>query len=267
MKDASAYVVDCKANDLVAFKTIKSADEVDAEDFVHVALSKLVKQNKTIVVKIHEADTEFAVKEVKSMKTLAKYRNVVRYICSFECLDNFEKWIKPVKEDVRFCTGGPQKLCFIAMEYIPDGDLTEFLRNHSHDIKLVKSLLLQIAMVIVELGTIYKLCHGDINSGNILIAKTSKKNLTYQLFDEKYTLPTFGFIPIMLDFGHCREYEHRASNKKAILQDVLSAWSVFANWLPIYLEPIIRSFVGDELKTNKHLKDVKGAMDRLANLF
>ena len=55
-------------------------------------------------------------------------------------------------------------------EYIAHGDVSDFLRfpQESH---VIKSIILQVACIIMQLASIYKIYHGDINSGNILIDK------------------------------------------------------------------------------------------------
>jgi len=269
MKDAHTYTVSCLENNLIGYKTLKSANEVDPEDFVHVILSKLSKETK-VIVKIHEANSMFAKNEVMAMKALKEYRNTVHYICDFVCQDNIDRWQEPVKDAQKFClfsenlSSKSVNLHFIVMEYIPNGDLSHLLR-HLQDTDVLTSLFLQTALVIIELGSIYKICHGDINSGNILITTTKKSTLSYSILGKPMKIKTFGHVPIFLDFGRCSLYEKITKNKYDILQDVLTAFSVYSGWMQPDLKVKVRDFVTNELAVNK--RDLMKLIERVETMF
>lgn len=250
MKDVNTYTIACQENDLVGYKTLKSANEVDPEDFVHVILSKVAK-NKKVVVKIHEAKSPFASNEIMAMTALKGYRNTVKYVCDFTCQDNVDRWQKNVVSPQTFCiANGVANFHFIVMEYIHNGDLGDFFKTQQ-DTNILKSFFVQSALVIIELGSIYKIAHGDLNSGNILVAKTNKSSLTYNLFGTRTKVATFGVIPIFLDFGRCSKYEKHTRNKYDILQDVLLLFGIFSAWMQEDLKSKVRDFVANQLKSNK----------------
>ena len=251
MKDVSTFT--CKENDLIGISSIKTADEVDEEDFVHVLLSKIVRINKKVVVKIHMAESIFAIKEVKALKTLSNYRNTVKYICDFTCMDNINRWQRPIDKSnkQKMCSSGSNKLHFIVMEYIEDGDLATFLKEQTQHIDVLKSFFLQTAYTIIEIGKIYQLSQGDINSGNILVVKTSKSKLTYTVLDTKTIVKTYGFLPVFIDYGRSYFYEKNVKPNASIIDDILMAFNVYSRWLTSpKLQKHIIEFIANELRTN-----------------
>ena len=59
-------------------------------------------------------------------------------------------------------------------EYIAHGDVSDFLKGNQ-EVSIIKSIILQVACITMQLASIYKIYHGDINSGNILIDITNEK--------------------------------------------------------------------------------------------
>ena len=120
-------------------------------------------------------------------------------------------------------------------------------------------------MVIIELGSIYKISHGDLNSGNILVATTDKTKVSYMILVKKLKVDTFGILPIFLDFGRCTLYDKNTKNKYDILQDVLMIFGVFSAWMHADLKAKVRDFVTDQLKTNK--RDLLLLIDKIDTIF
>ena len=241
---------------MTGYKSLKSADEVDPEDFVHVILTRLVHdKKKKLVVKIHEAGSMFASREIKAMKKFDGYRNTVQLVCDFVCQDDKARWQWPISKKTSFCNGsngnGSSLLHFIAMEYIHDGDLGEFL-SRTRDCQVLASFFLQTTRVIIELGSIYKIAHGDINSGNIMVTTTKKARLAYNCMGNIVHVDPCGYIPVFLDYGRSTDYEDNTKNKRDILQDVLMAFHVYSNWMASQkLKTNVRSFIQNEMNHNK----------------
>jgi serine/threonine protein kinase len=86
----------------------------------------------------------------------------------------------------------------------------------TNNVNVIKSLILQITCVIIELSTIYNIYHGDINSGNILIDSTNERTLDYYIEGEKYNIESYGIIPKIIDFGRSYFYkeDENMSNHK-----------------------------------------------------
>jgi serine/threonine protein kinase len=211
IRDMTSYKVKCGKDLLLGYKSIKSAEETSMypNDFVHVIKSKLENYNDPVVVKIYDSENISLLREIKILERINGYRNTAILICHFSCKDNkknyFSKIIKPMKP-IRFCANGSHSLHYFVYEYIATGDISTFFTKNT-DKKVIKTFALQLTAVIIELASIYKIYHGDINSGNIMIDTTEEKTLDYCIENETVTIETHGIIPKMIDYGKSGFYE------------------------------------------------------------
>jgi serine/threonine protein kinase len=146
--------------------------------------------NKPVIVKVYDSDNFHLPFELKILKVITGYRNTTHLICDFElsCKDN------------------ENKLHFFVYEYIANGDVSDFLDKNPDENK-IKSLLLQITCVIIQLATIYNIYHGDINSGNLLIDTTNDGFIDYCIEGESITIETYGIMPKIIDYGRSNFYK------------------------------------------------------------
>lgn len=175
----------------------------------------------------------FVTNELQLLQHLKDCTNVVQYICHFTCQDDIHRWMKHLNmssERTPCLENGKDALTFIVMEYIQDGDLEAFLRQQRHA-KYTMAFFKLVALVIMELGDVYKVYHGDLNSGNILMKKTTKQYKTFKIDGKTYRAETNGYVPVLIDFGRGGTYCATAKNRKQIISDVFLAWSVMVMWL------------------------------------
>ena len=240
--NVESYRVSCENNHIEAFKTLKAAEEVglDIDEFTHVLLSHLGDTRKEVVVKVHDSRSRFIRHELNILRILKGFRNTVALLCDFKCNDDKQRWLKNIKRSTTLCKlNGKDSLHYFVMEYIPNGDLVDFIKEISfiyqqdtkQGLKLLQSLFLQIALAIMHMGTVYKVYHGDLNSGNILIYKTSKKSVKYNVFDKEYMVNTHGFYPVFIDFGRAGTYDMRSKNKSPIKDDICIVGNVIVSWI------------------------------------
>ena len=213
----------------------KAAEETSMhkDDFVHVILSKLQDYDKPVVVKVYDANKLHLLLEKKILEKIRGYRNTARLICEFSCDDNKNNYITKLTKQIKFCERGTNKLLyaerplgistlrnadafhklyFFVYEYIAHGDISDYLKK-TRDVQIIKTLILQVVCVIIELATIYKVCHGDLNSGNILIKTTDEKTLEYRIGDEIVVIESNGIIPLIIDFGRSKFYDEPINNQ------------------------------------------------------
>lgn len=204
------YKINCGKNKLYGFKSLKAAEDTSMhkDDFVHVVLSKLQDYDKPVIVKVYDANKLDLLLERKILAKMRDYRNTARLICEFSCDDDKNKLTRQIK----FCERGTNKLYFFVYEYIAHGDISDYLQK-TRDVKIIKTLILQVVCVIIELATIYKVCHGDLNSGNILINTTDEKTLEYRIGDEIIIIESNGIIPIIIDFGRSKFHREPINNQ------------------------------------------------------
>jgi serine/threonine protein kinase len=202
------YKINCGKNMLIGYETIKGSEETSnhKDDFVHVVLSKLKDYDKPVVVKVYEEDNFHLHIELNILKKVRDFRNTPTIICDFSCNDDKNKYITKIKKQIQFCGKSTNKLHFFVYEYIVNGDISVFL-SKNQDIEIIKSIILQTTCVIIQLASIYKIYHGDINSGNILIDTISDDNINYCIEDETFVIKTHGFIPKIIDFGRSNFYK------------------------------------------------------------
>jgi serine/threonine protein kinase len=199
----------------------KAAEETSMhkDDFVHVILSKLQDYDKPVVVKVYDANKLHLLLEKKILEKIRGYRNTARLICEFSCDDNKNNYITKLTKQIKFCERGTNKLYFFVYEYIAHGDISDYLKK-TRDVQIIKTLILQVVCVIIELATIYKVCHGDLNSGNILINTTDEKTLEYRIGDEIVVIESNGIIPIIIDFGRSKFYRE-SINYQDVWYDII----------------------------------------------
>ena len=207
------YKINCGKNLLIGYDTIKASEETSnhKDDFVHVVLSRLKDYNKPVIVKVYDEDNFHLNIELNVLEKVTGFRNTAQLICHFSCNDDKNKYVTKIKNQIRFCSNGLDKLHFFVYEYIEKGDVSDFLIK-IQDKNIIVSLILQISCLIIQLASIYKIYHGDINSGNILIDTINEKTIDYCIEDEIFTIENHGIIPKIIDYGRSNFYKDNISN-------------------------------------------------------
>lgn len=228
------YKINCGKNKLYGYKSFKSAEEASMhkDDFVHVVLSKLQDYDKPVVVKIYDANKLYLLLERKILEKIRDYRNTAKLICEFSCDDDKNNYITKLTRQIRFCERGTNKLYFFVYEYIDHGDISDYLQK-TRDIKIIKTLILQMVCVIIELATMYKVCHGDLNSGNILIDTTDEKTLEYRIGDEIVVIESNGIIPKIIDFGRSK-FHTEPINIEHVWYDIIMVITLINTYVKNY---------------------------------
>jgi len=223
------YKINCGKNLLLGYHTIKASEETSMhkDEFVHVVLSKLKDYNKPVIVKVYDTDNYHLHIELNILKNITGFRNTAQLICDFLCNDDKNKYITKIKKQIRFCGDGLNKLHFFVYEYIAHGDVSDFLTPQNQNINVIKSLILQIICVIIQLASIYKVYHGDINTGNILIDALNEKTIDYCIEDETFSIESFGIIPKIIDYGRSNFYKGVVPNEQVWFDIILTVGVIY----------------------------------------
>jgi serine/threonine protein kinase len=201
LRKVATYRLACNEKDVTGIRSLKTGDN----DFGHVMLGKLRKLKEPVIVKVFSTDFSnvHLTKELAVLKRLDGthfQRNLARYICDFSCLDDEARWRDLIETGRRVCIdNGPNALHFVVMEYVPDGDLTQFVRNASRH--QLKSFITQLVLTYADLMTNFAIMHNDIHTGNILVRRTTRKTVSYHINGKIYRVKTEGFMPVLVDFG------------------------------------------------------------------
>jgi len=249
------YKINCGKNLLVGYNTIKASEETSMhkDDFVHVLLTELQNYNKPVIVKVYDEYNFHLPIELKILKNIIGYRNTPQLICDFSCNDNKNKYIAKIKRQMRFCGNGSHKLHFFVYKYIANGDLSDFL-SKNQEINIIKSLILQMTCVIIQLVSIYKIYHGDINSGNIIVDTINERTVDYCIEDETFIIESHGIIPKIIDFGRSNFYKENISNDDVWFDIVLMLGVIYPY---IQNEELKKKFLEISNKTELHLPSLK----------
>jgi serine/threonine protein kinase len=226
--DVETFRVVCNdPSEVELFFSLKDAreDGFTDEEFVHVAKGKLLRFQKSCIVKVNASNSKFLFQELKALNLLLAYPHVVQYLCHFTCKDHTRKWKNKLNAQTFACDpSGKRSLTFIVMEYIKFGSINKLLKESTSK-ELLLSLFLQTAMIMLELGKLYNILHGDLHTGNILIKKSKKKYFTYM---RKYKIPLFGYRVVLIDFGRSKIYKSTLADAD-ILDDIAIVFEIYRN--------------------------------------
>lgn len=197
-KDANAHIV--------GLKSLKPPDpEVDY--FVHVALAKYYGNGdkgineKELVIKLQSRRTHIT-NELNIYNILKGKNNIIHFICDFPCMFNKIRWSKPLTKPSSLCEESGTPYHMIIMEYI-NNDLADFLEANQYTENMFNSIVRQVGLSLMEIHMNYRLCHGDINRGNILLETGGEpKDIVYRIGDLTETVSTEGNEVIWIDFQH-----------------------------------------------------------------
>jgi len=128
-------------------------------------------------------------------------------LCDFACNDDKTRYITKLQQPIMFChTPSPDKLNFFVFEYLQFGDISDYIVKQT-DPQAVYTIILQMVCVIIQLASKYRILHGDLNTGNILVDTTDEKMVGYAIDNKTISIASYGFIPKLIDYGKCIIFE------------------------------------------------------------
>jgi serine/threonine protein kinase len=134
-----------------------------------------------IVVKIGDSDD--IRREYEMSTQLQSIKGFVKYICFFQCNDNFRNI--PSADRTTLCKGEGRQMKVILMPYFPLGSIASFhWQNYTieHFHTCLKHAILSMITAFFKLNIL----HGDFHIGNVLLKKTKQKTISY-------SIPNLGF--------------------------------------------------------------------------
>ena len=257
-----------------AENVVEASTGDEPNEFVHVIKSVLDNYKKPVIVKIHDSVSYFVEKEITALNKLSEFENSVKKICDFSCfgcgirsiaedtthvlkddigdlqnMDDKARWKHMINHPIKFCNNKKNRLHFIVLEYIENGDIDLFFsKNPSKE--MICSFFLQIELSIIKLALDYRISHGDLNSGNILISGTEKSRIHYKIMGKEYRIASHGIIPKFIDYGRSTNYVGKIY-PSYILDDIYTCLSVLVIYMKNEeLKTKFQQFIVDESKTN-----------------
>lgn len=85
------------------------------------------------------------------------------------------------------------------MEYVKGVSLEHFAKTYSYNITL--ALAKQVMLAVCSAQEKVNFTHYDLHPGNIIVRECAQQTLEYTIRGKKYTVPTYGYIAVIIDFG------------------------------------------------------------------
>ena len=167
-------------------KILRELKPTNFKDDNRVLLGVLEK-HKNVVIKIGES---MNLKKEYDFCELLEQRRVdgfVKFICYFSCNDNYKDHHGSTST---LCNGPGNKMKCLVMKYYLHGSIRDkkWTKDNFH---ILKSLLSQSVIAIINAYQMCGIIHNDLNGGNILIDTTKKSTL--------YDIPTHGYKIVIMD--------------------------------------------------------------------
>ena len=199
------------------YKNKKHLDEALVFDKINVNVKFVGKggQGKVYLVKSltdQESCGYIVVKVIKNCREMLNELEIIPH-----CKEVIEKFISPnflyyygIKKQ------GPYNL--ITSEYA-DGSLENWLKI-SHTYQEWRSFLFQFLMGVLCIQIVLKGYHSDLKPKNIFYKNLANDKLLfgYDIFGEKYVVPTMGYLYMLADFGSIQSllFKHNKLNENSI---------------------------------------------------
>jgi hypothetical protein len=165
-------------------------------------LLALLDKHKKIVLKI--GDNNAIKKEFEYGKKIYKNtKGFVKFICYFECNDNYLNY--PNKKQDFICNGNGNSMKIIIMPFFELGNIGTYNWNIDN-VNILKSSIKHSILSYIQLFMNGYL-HGDFHPGNVLLKKTSSTYIDYKIKNVGIidNIPTFGIRTWIMDFENMTE--------------------------------------------------------------
>lgn len=187
------YSINCKDNQDDTSEWLKIVSKLNTKPSDYKIFEGLLEKKKKIVAKIgsDKLEEEYAISKKLDVIDLPTF---LKPYCLFHCLDD----IKSLNENTRtICKkSGSNIIYVIIMPFYTLGEIDKYKWNKDNfEIfkNVLKHTLLSLSYAHKEIGFI----HCDLHLGNILLQKTSRKEISYGEFG---SLECMGFLPVIMDY-------------------------------------------------------------------
>lgn len=153
-----------------------------------------------VVVKIGESDD--IRREYEWNEMLQSIKGFVKYICFFQCNDDFRSITPSSRSSI--CKGPGSGMNVILMPWFPLGSISDF-KWQEHDPVLLQSCLKHAMLSMLHAFYKLHMIHGDFHTGNVLLKKTKQKIITYNIPQlGEFTIEIHGIRPWIIDFENSK---------------------------------------------------------------
>ena len=160
-------------------------------------LRALLDKHTEVIVKLGDHDE--IKHEFEMGKSLSRVKGFVKFICFFECEDDFTMYPRKGQRS-SLCKGVGSSMKVIVMPFFSMGPLSNGFISSNHQVFI--SCIKHAIMSIFEAFFIANICHNDFHVGNVVLKRTSLKVINYSPFpgEAPFEIETHGVRTWIMDF-------------------------------------------------------------------
>jgi serine/threonine protein kinase len=192
------YFIQCSPDQLHSTEFKEWKEDTKRAIFTALLNHPSIHPHQEVVLKLQESET--IMKEYQYAERLKDIHGFIRMICMIKCRDNPFHYSMPFKNK-HVCKGTQQdpEVSILVMPYLSMGSFRKYTGWIKHPLKF-RACFLQIAWSLYEAYIHHGFIHTDIHLDNILLKRTSKKEIRYAM--SPIPIPTEGLSICIMDFGN-----------------------------------------------------------------
>lgn len=126
---------------------------------------------------------------------LKSIKGFIKYICYFECNDNYRRYFDKSKIPNELCHGPGTQMKIILMPYYLLGSIANY-KWTSENIDLLRSVIKSAVLTVIYAYNNKGIVHGDFHAGNVVLKNTKQKSISF----DGIRIELFGMRTWIMDF-------------------------------------------------------------------
>ena len=231
---------------VTAFKQVATRD-IDLQKS-QLLLANVKADGTAVVVKIGDERIQ---KEYEIGKQLAKVKGFVKYMCYFECDDNFYEYFS--RDKGALCKRPGKGMSVLLMPHFSDGDVAHFAWTEKN-VAVLRSCLQMAVLSYIEAFDLLRFVHGDFHPANVMMKKTGLSVMTFG--DVEVTI--HGYRTWIMDFENSTVGQN-ARSWTDMCFDLQKLFTTLTTFMPTLNKVGIQSIIREIFK-----QEDRGSIDRTA---
>jgi len=237
-------------NWIEVYKAVKRVGVRDIDIQKSQVLFAKMKTGNSIVIKIGNDNKLYH--EYMIGRKLKSIKGFVKFICYFECDDNFYDYF--TKESGYLCKGPGNSMKVILMPHFPLGSLAAYVWTNEN-CRVLKSCIKMACLTICDAYEKKGIVHGDFHGGNVMLKETRQREITY---DNNISIPTYGYRTWIMDFENSQIVEGARGRA-----DHFYDMKRFITVLPTFITGIDKGALGTIINFISSCEEGSGGLDKI----